>query len=139
LIRILLGAVTALTALNCGNDPDYQERMRTDTPRIPLKEYTASSSGEWAGMEEEHLPQVTVIPGAVENVIIRVKFPLKHDPDHYITKIGIMDFSGKDVFVKNFNPDADNFEARFKVANLGIGYKAFARCSHHDLWTAPIE
>ncbi len=126
-------------SFGCGNIPDFENRMQTETPRVPRKEYHQNDPGEWAGMEHQHAPQVTIIPGAVENVVIRVNLPVVREPDHYIEKIGIMDQNGNDIFVKNFNPNADYFEARFKIPNIGPGYKAFAKCSQHDLWTAPLE
>jgi desulfoferrodoxin (superoxide reductase-like protein) len=127
---------SAVLLIHCkGNS----ERFQTDTPRTPLKEYTRDDPGEWAGKEDEHYPRLSLDSTKAENVVILVKFPIKHEPDHYIEKIGIMDSDGKDIVVKRFNPSADFFQARFSIPFIGKGWKAYARCSLHDLWVTPIE
>jgi len=116
-------------------------RMQTDTARVPLMEYTEEKPAEWEGLEEEHIPRVEYHEGSLHNIIIRVKFPIQHPLDHYIQKIGVMAPDGTDIIVQNYNPDADYYDARFNLpfVGKGQGYKAFARCSQHDLWTALIE
>ena len=136
--KLTIMAVIFLAAMaGCGKG--NSERMQTDTPRAPLKEYTKDNPAEWVGLEEEHAPTVTIDDSSAENVIVRVKFPIKRDPDHYIQKIGLMDKDGKDIAVKKFNHMSDYWEARFSLPSIPKGMKAYARCSLHDLWTAPVE
>jgi desulfoferrodoxin (superoxide reductase-like protein) len=134
---MIMAAILNAAMINCGKG--NSERLQTETPRTPLKEYTKEAPAEWIGLEEEHAPMVTIDNNSPDNVIVRVKFPIKHDPDHYIEKIGLMDKDGNDIVVKKFNSTADYWEARFSIPFIPKGTKAFARCSLHDLWTAPVE
>lgn len=136
-ISITVFAIYAVIHFNCkGNSP---ERFQTEKPRIPLKEYSKDEPGEWVGLEEQHYPRVTIDNSSMENIIVRVNFPVNHEPDHYIEKIGLMDKDGNDIIVKKFNPTADYWEARFSIPFIPKGVKAYARCSLHDLWVTPLK
>ncbi|MDH4200256.1 MAG: desulfoferrodoxin family protein [Spirochaetia bacterium] len=136
-LKIAVFIISAAITFNCKGSSS--ERFQTDKPRIPLKEYSRNDPGEWVGLEDQHYPRVTIDNSAMENIIIRVNFPIKHEPDHYIEKIGLMDKDGNDIIVKRFNPAADYWEARFNIPFIPKGAKAFARCSLHDLWVTPLS
>ncbi len=136
IVRIIIAYAMATGGCKTDQAPPPVD---TGKPREPLKEYTREKPAEWYGLENEHVPIVTLRNTEVENIHIRVRFPVKHEADHYIQKIGVMDANGNDVIVKRFNPTADYYEAKFTVPFIGEGYKAYARCSLHDLWTAPLE
>lgn len=134
---MIMAAIIIAAIINCNRG--NLDRIQTDTPRAPLKEYTKDVPAEWIGLEEEHAPEVTIDNDSPDNVIVRVKFPIKHESDHYIEKIGLMDKDGKDIAFKTFNQKSDYWEARFSIPFISKGMKAYARCSLHDLWTVPVE
>ncbi len=135
----LISPLLLIVFMSCGSGGESKKKFQTDTPRNPLSEYTLEQPGEWAGLEDSHAPIVELRDTEKDNIIIRVHFPIKRGHDHFIEKIGIMDEKKNDLFVEKFNRSAEYYEAKFTLHDIKKGYKAFVKCSLHDLWTAPLK
>lgn len=125
--------------LACGKTQTTNE-LPSSEPITPQKEYTADNPREWAGMEEQLIPQIVFNQGFGPDIIVRVN--LKNpSPSNYIEKIGIVDKNGKELVYDVFSPHEKFFEAHFSSSDLPFdksGLKVFSKSSLYDLWTTPL-
>lgn len=112
----------------------------------PQDEYTREAPGIWVGLEEKHLPIVSVDRKGrgVQKITITIMDTKKFDPNHYIEKIGIMNENKEDIAVKIFPEMVLNSQepimAEFQLNGIPENnkVKAFVKCNLHDLWTHPL-
>jgi len=134
IIKLILifsfAAIWLIPAAGCKDD--FMQRLYRKTPK---PEYTRDDPGEWAGMEDDHIPVVTFYPDREPDIVVRVNL---QNPTaiHYIEKIGIMDEKRNDLVCKEFRSVDKIFEAQFYSANIPgnkKNLKVYAKCSLHDL------
>src|SRR5687767_6337483 len=129
---------TAYWLVNCsesGKGGDTQPKKSEVI--IPRAEYTAEEPGEWVGKENEHLPQVEILPDEKEkNILIQVNLKSRSQ-DHYIERIGIMAEDKSDVDGVSFSRSSSHHTARLTLYPVPreSKYKVYAKCNLHDLWT----
>jgi desulfoferrodoxin (superoxide reductase-like protein) len=134
-LYIIFAMLTAVgfMAAGCSEDAGKAKKYLN----VPKDEYTKEAPDQWAGLEDEHVPDVTVHGGEI-TVRVNIKKPGR---DHYIERIGIMD-GVKIVASKEFSAYEKIFEAKFSTSVLPdnkTNLKVFARCSLHDRWTEPLK
>lgn len=130
-----------MTSLSCqGNTPPDKKSPRP----VPQAEYTNENPGQWADLVSDHVPHIEVnLNKANDNVLVYVILK-KPTETHYIEKIGIMDEKQKKVLAEvSFKKDhKGSYNAWMTIKPLDSArlneLKAYARCSQHDLWTAPL-
>lgn len=121
--------------------PEDKESQPKVPPRVPKREYTEETPGEWKSIANEHLPDLK-IDYSKKKENIHVKVPgHKFTMDHYIEKIGVFDENFIDLDVKTFERGQD------PVATLSVNLgdhdpekiKVFVKCNLHDLWTQALK
>jgi len=126
----------------CGPQGGGKSPINDGMPVTPGKFYSKDKPGEWVDYAADHAPAVEInYSKDKDNVSIYVV--LKNpDVDHYIESIGLLDEEDKIVDKVTFGQGKKNaaygyftFDVR---ANLSR-YRAFARCSRHDLWVTPLD
>lgn len=125
-------------ASSCGSQKTMEPEV--SVPVVPQKEYSRESPREWAGMEDQLVPQITFNKGFGRDIIIRVNLQ-NVGGDNYIEKIGIMDKNGNEIVSKVFSPNQKFFEAHFFSSDLPANkkdLKVFSKSSLYDLWTTPL-
>ena len=129
---MLLGMIAGLALLTASCSFEDE----STGPRRPQDEYTADEPGEWAGIAQEHLPQISFIErDGKEFVRVRLAF---HDPNpaHYIEKIGIFEKATKrDLEVISFDRDTGTYDVELPYHYKDKDVKIFVKCNLHDLWT----
>jgi desulfoferrodoxin (superoxide reductase-like protein) len=131
-------AMLFAAAYGCSDESSYEKRVYRSVPKA---EYTREDPDQWKGLEEEHLPVVTINRDSDPDISVRVNLK-KPGGDHYIEKIGIMGPDKKVYALKTFNRYQTIYTAGFSSRGLPsdtAGMKVFARCSLHSLWTVPLE
>jgi len=124
------------------NQPQAPKSLPNEgKPITPQKVYTKEKPAEWVDFAADHVPSVEISQSKlVDNVIIYVL--LKNlEETHYIESIGILDDRNREIERVSFGRGKrSSFYAHFTFdKNKDLSkYRAFARCSQHDLWVAPL-
>jgi len=150
MFRIILRKVYLITIIvtNGGlllfcNQPQEPRSLPNDgKPITPQKVYTKEKPAEWADFAADHVPAVEISQSKlVDNVIIYVL--LKNlEESHYIESIGILDDRDREIVRVSFGRGKrSSFYGHFTIDTKKdlSKYRAFARCSQHDLWVAPLS
>lgn len=125
---------------SCGDQGVEPSEAGSLEPITPKAEYTKESPAEWAGLEDQLVPQITFNKGFGADIIVRVNLK-QPSLSNYIEKIGIMDKDGREIVFKLFSRHAKYFEAHFYSKDLPAdksGLKVFSKSSLYDLWTTPL-
>lgn len=114
-----------------------EKKEKEKLPVEPMAEYTRENAREWKGMEDEHIPTVQVTDEGGHTYIRAFLTMKSRNASHYIEKMGILDVSGKTLYVRTFGRDPVKYDFKFQVPrDLDLDTtKVFVKCNIHDMWT----
>jgi len=110
-------------------------------PLTPQKFYSKQNPAEWLDYVADHVPSATISQSREKDnltIYVVLKNP---DEVHYIESLGILDEDDHVVDKITFGSGKrSGVTATFTLnATRDLSrYRAFARCSQHDLWITPL-